>query len=35
VDERVAAIVSGQQVRHWLEVKFLATEEHRYRQENA
>lgn len=35
VDERVSAILSGQQVGRWLEVKIVATEDHRYRQETA
>jgi len=35
VDERVAAILSGQQVRRWLEVKIHGTEQHRYRQATA
>lgn len=35
VDERVAAILTGQQVGRWLQVKIVATEEHRYRQATA
>lgn len=35
VDERVRAILSGQQVARWVEVTIVPTEEHRYRQENA
>jgi transposase len=35
VDERVSAILSGQQVTRWLEVKIVGTEEHRYRQATA
>jgi transposase len=33
VDERVGAILSGQQVARWVEVKIVGTERHRYRQE--
>jgi transposase len=32
LEDRVATIVAGQQVRRWLDVKVCATEQHRYRQ---
>src|SRR3990172_2963444 len=35
VDERAAAILSGQQVARWLEVTIHGTEQHRYRQSTA
>jgi transposase len=35
LDECVSAILAGQQVARWLEVKIVGTEEHRYRQEHA
>jgi hypothetical protein len=35
VDERVSAILFGQQVTRWLEVKIVGTEEQRYRQATA
>jgi transposase len=33
VDDRIRAILSGQQVARWIEVEIVGTEDHRYRQE--
>jgi transposase len=35
VDDRVSAILSGQHVARWVEVKIVSTEQHRYRQESS